>query len=179
MNKQSGFSLTELVVVLAVMSILAVFATSSFSSYSAKTQVAEAFKITEALRGQYATYYAEAGKRPPLTLADLFGTGDGSLANHHVGSYINSVTIDGGDIVVTYGGSRVDPALTGKTLVMSAYESVSGNILWRCGLAPVPDDGGSPATQLGRAGTRAGAAATGTATATTVEVAHLPRDCRT
>lgn len=177
MNKQQGFSLVELVVVLAVMGILSVMAASSFASYSARTQAGEAFKITEGLKGQYLTYYSESGKIPPLTLADIYGTGDGSLPAHHVGNYVSSVTIDGGEIVVTY-GIKADSALSGTTLTMMAHESVSGNLVWQCGYAANPTDGGSPAGELGVAGSRAGAAATGSATATTTPAELLPRACR-
>lgn len=177
MNKQAGYTLVELVTVLTVVGILSVMAAGSFSSFNAKTQAMEGLKITEAIRGEYSTYYTETGKTTPATLGDLYGTGDGSQDVHHVGAYVERVGIDGGDIVVTY-GLKADPALSGSRLVLRPYESVGGAIIWRCGFASVPT-GSDGITPLNRAGTQAGAALAGTALTTTVAEQYLPRSCRT
>jgi type IV pilus assembly protein PilA len=176
MKRQHGFSLVELMVTLAVMGTLAVMAVGSFSSYNSRAQVAEAFTVAETLQGDFKALYADDGKTPPQSLADMYGAGAAATATQHVGRYIASANLDGGVLVLTYGLSAAGD-LDGSVLTLEPYETVTGSLLWRCGTAPAPTDGlGAP---LNVAGTVAGSPITGTASVTTVPNELLPRSCKT
>jgi type IV pilus assembly protein PilA len=175
-GKEAGFSLVEMVTVLGVMSILSVMAVGAFMSYGARTQAGEALQVTEGLRSGFTTYYADLGKVPPQSLVDLFGAGaPGSAMNDHMGKYVASVNMENGHLVVTY-GLGADPVLAGDVLTFTPYETRGGGIIWQCGNAAIPVDAG--ATQLGLAGTVAGAPVGALTSVTTLDSEFLPRDCR-
>ena len=176
MKKQAGFSLVELMTVLAVLSILAVMAVGATMSYGARTQAAEGLQVTEGLRSSMTTAYADRGRVPVQSLIELYGTGvPGSLATDHLGKYTATVDIENGHLVVTY-GLDADPILVGDVLMMTPYETRGGGIIWSCGTALPPVDSlGAP---LSLAGTVAGSPVGVATSTTTLDGEFLPRDCK-
>ena len=72
--KQKGFTLIELMIVVAIIGILAAIAMPQYNKYVARTQVAEAFTLLGPVKQALTLYYQETGKFPGspehTTLAD-------------------------------------------------------------------------------------------------------------
>jgi type IV pilus assembly protein PilA len=71
MNKQKGFSLVELMVVIAIIGILATIAIPSYKLYLAKSRVAEAINITSMLKIKIMDYYNQNGSLPNESFGDV------------------------------------------------------------------------------------------------------------
>jgi len=62
--KQKGFTLIELMIVVAIIGILAAIAMPQYNKYVARTQVAEAFVLLGPVKRALTLYYQENGKFP-------------------------------------------------------------------------------------------------------------------
>ena len=97
-------------------------------------QVAEGLQLVAELEGAIERAFRETGQ-----------LGDGSpgvgLAVDPAqirGTYVANIEVVGGTIVVTY-GREADDRIAGRTLVITPYQNLAGEIWWRCAEALVPD----------------------------------------
>jgi type IV pilus assembly protein PilA len=135
MNANRGFTLIELMIVIAIIGIMATMALPSFQDRVIRAQVGEATNLAELARQSVATYYAK-NRRMPRDNSEA-GLPEGS---NIVGNYVTRVAIAGGAIVVTF-GNRANANIEGKRLawrpaIMEAHPIVP--IAWVCGNASVP-----------------------------------------
>ncbi len=65
--KQKGFTLIELMIVVAIIGILAAIAMPQYNKYVARTQVAEAFVLVAPVKRALTLYYQENGEFPEYT----------------------------------------------------------------------------------------------------------------
>ena len=135
MNKQSVFTLIEIMIVVAIIAILASIAIPAYQNYTIRAQVTEGLSLSSGWKTAIAEFYANTGAWPSQT--DLSGT---SPSN---GNYVTSVTVNSGVIVIQYGG-QANQAINNQYLTLVPYTTASDDILWQCGLAPAP--GGTPAS---------------------------------
>ncbi len=158
---QKGFTLIELMIVVAIIGILAAIAIPAYQDYTVRAQVTEGLNLASALKASVAESYANDGAWPDaLTNIGI----DGPAPS---GKYVSSVTIDNGTIVITYQGTQANhQAMPAGQDVLALVPTVSGNgdVIWNCGLKPIV---GSDATT--DAATR---------TDTTVLPKYLPSNCR-
>ena len=63
--KQKGFTLIELMIVVAIIGVLAAIAIPQYQNYVARAQVAEAFSLFTVVKTGYAEYYSVHGTLPP------------------------------------------------------------------------------------------------------------------
>ena len=172
-RRQSGFTLVELLITVAIIAILSIIGATVYASFTSKAQASEAMRLVEGVKHAYEVQYAENGKRPPVTLADLGMSS--TNPDDFGGRYVDGISNSGGQIIVFFKAApAVDAPLAGTTLVMTPYETAAGVLQWRCGYAPVPQVGG---VDLAVAGTAAGAAITGLANTGAPE-SLLPKACR-
>jgi len=162
-NEQSGFTLIELMIVVAIIGILASLAIAAYQTYTVRAQVAEALNMAAGAKAPVVDAFNNDG-RPP---ADRAAAGMSLAPSDSGGRYVSTVNIVDGRVDVTF-GNQVHADIFGNTLSFTPYASVSGSIVWRCGAAAIP------------AGTTAlsGDSVTSVHQLPTVDVRYLPATCR-
>ncbi|MEJ2602341.1 MAG: pilin [Gammaproteobacteria bacterium] len=161
---QQGFTLIELMIVVAIIGILAAIAIPAYQDYTIRSQVSEGLNLAAAAKAAVAEDFLNEGV-PPATRADAGMTAN---ATDTQGKYVQSVDVANGVIIITY-GNEANAQIDGLTLTMTPYESVDLSVVWRCGTAPAP----AGTAILGTSG----GAATGYV-APTVPDQYLPSACR-
>jgi type IV pilus assembly protein PilA len=161
----AGFTLIELMIVVAIIGILASMAIPAYQSYTIRAQVAEGLQLAAAAKPPIATSFLDHGRAP----ANRAAAGLSANASDWSGTYVASIDVTNGVIVITYGGSA-SALVTGQTLTLTPYESPDGTVVWRCGTSVAPP-GLNP---LGTAG--GGNAAV--YIAPSVPPQYLPSNCR-
>ncbi|OAZ96200.1 pilin [Halomonas sp. G11] len=129
-KKQGGFTLIELMIVVAIIGVLASIAVPQYQNYVGRAQVSEAISLMSPAktaiseyfisRGEFPTNNAEAGLSEPAEMA---------------GKYVASVDVSQGDAgvtVVTMKNDSVVSELQGKTLVFEPDDEDSGVVNWQC-----------------------------------------------
>jgi type IV pilus assembly protein PilA len=155
-NTQKGFTLIELMIVVAIIGILAAIAIPAYQNYTIRSQVTEGINLASGVETGVAEYYANTGTWPStITLAG------GDAATPIVGKYVTGVTVGtGGVITVTY-GNQASASLTG-TLSLTPATSTNGDVSWVCGNHTTPT----------------GLTVSVATTAPTVAQKYLPQVCR-
>jgi type IV pilus assembly protein PilA len=155
---QKGFTLIELMIVVAIIGILAAIAIPAYQDYLIRSQVSEGLTMAAASKVGVAEYYANKGIWPANNSAAGLGN-----ASDIQGKYVQSINVNGGGIRITYGNEANANHLDGETLTLQPGASVNGDVIWKCGKAQNPSGWGSD---------------TGTAGSTSIEGKYLPSSCR-
>ena len=165
MNKvQKGFTLIELMIVVAIIGILAAIAIPAYQDYTVRSQISEGLTMAGAAKASVAEFYANSGAWP----ADNAEAGIG-VATDIDGKYVESITIVDGTIQVDY-GNDINTSVTAGTedvLAIQPGTSANGDVIWRCGRAVAPTVFNQPAT-----------ASDDSTASTTVLNKYLPSNCR-
>ena len=126
MKKQQGFTLIELMIVVAIIGILAAIAIPAYSDYTIRAQVSEGITLAGGAKAAVSEYVMDQGAFP----ADNDEAGL-STNTDISGKYTTSVTNVAGVVTVVYGGTDAHAELTGDTLVLSAVTN-AGSVIWAC-----------------------------------------------
>ncbi|MEJ2061543.1 MAG: pilin, partial [Gammaproteobacteria bacterium] len=146
---QQGFTLIELMIVVAIIGILAAIAIPSYQDYVARSQVSEAVSLTSGLKTPMAEWYADKGTWPsaPASVGDTLN-----------GKYVQNIIIQTGAstsgtliLQAQMKSSGVNPNVSG---LYFAIATTSGGKRWDCG------EVGAAAAQ------------------TTIDQKYLPSSCR-
>jgi type IV pilus assembly protein PilA len=162
---QKGFTLIELMIVVAIIGILAAIAIPAYQDYIIRAQVSEALAMASAAKAAVAESFANTGAWPADNLAAGIG-----VATDIKGKYVDSVTVANGGITVEF-SAGANAKLAPESLGLTPANSVNGDVIWFCGKSAVVDgtvvatDGTTTAGLLNKylpSNCRGGAAGTGT-----------------
>ena len=159
MHKMSqGFTLVELMIVIAIIGILAALAIPAYQDYTIRAQVQEGVALSLQARNAVTEAYMSSGSGPGTRAA----AGLSADAADTQGRYVKSVDIVDSEVVITF-GNEANRIITDKVLYMTAYLGDDGTtLIWRCGNAAAPDGEALGAEEA----------------ATDLENAYLPQTCR-
>ncbi|HGG9489310.1 TPA: pilin, partial [Neisseria meningitidis] len=124
---QKGFTLIELMIVIAIVGILAAVALPAYQDYTARAQVSEAILLAEGQKSAVTEYYLNHGKWPD-------GNSDAGVATSSEikGKYVEKVEVAKGVITATMLSTGVNKEIQGKKLSLWAKRQ-AGSVKWFCG----------------------------------------------
>jgi len=126
MRKQQGFTLIELMIVVAIIGILAAIAIPAYQDYTIRAQVSEGLNLTGACKAAVTEYYQDQGDFP----ADNNTAGLEAAANI-TGKYTVSVTVGALGICQAAFGNDANSNITGAVLTMTPTDN-AGSVSWAC-----------------------------------------------
>ena len=162
---ENGFTLIELMVVVAIIAILASLALSAYQTYTIRAQVAEAVNFGGHAKVPIVDSFLTLG-RPPANRAEAGMTVPPTDTS---GSFVSQVDVVDGRVDIMM-GNNAHADVFGNIFSFTPYVTTGGNIIWRCGAEPAPgagavlmsDGGGNSAAYL----------------PPTLPDRYLPRNCR-
>ncbi|ENX1446295.1 pilin, partial [Neisseria gonorrhoeae] len=124
---QKGFTLIELMIVIAIVGILAAVALPAYQDYTARAQVSEAILLAEGQKSAVTEYYLNHGEWPANN-----GAAGVASASDIKGKYVESVTVEKGVVTAKMLSSGVNKEIKGKKLSLWAKRQ-AGSVKWFCG----------------------------------------------
>jgi type II secretory pathway pseudopilin PulG len=120
--------LAELAIVLAVTALLFGLAASAYKTYVVRGQITQSLGLAARAQAQVAESFRRDGEPP----ADRVSAGLPRDGTADRGAYVDSIEVVDGRIDLRF-GSGADPALTGRTLSLTPFESANRDVSWVCG----------------------------------------------
>ncbi|ENX2318140.1 pilin, partial [Neisseria gonorrhoeae] len=124
---QKGFTLIELMIVIAIVGILAAVALPAYQDYTARAQVSEAILLAEGQKSAVTEYYLNHGEWPANN------TSAGVASSDKIkGKYVQKVEVAKGVVTAQMASSNVNKEIKDKKLSLWAKRQ-DGSVKWFCG----------------------------------------------
>ena len=125
MNKQQGFTLIELMIVVAIIGILAAIAIPAYQDHTIRAQVSEGLSLASGAKAAVSEYYQDRGIMPTDNQAAGL-----AAANLISGKYTTNVGVSGGGLITVTYGNDANAQLVGN-LILTPTDN-GGSIGWDC-----------------------------------------------
>ena len=123
MKKQQGFTLIELMIVVAIIGILAAVAIPAYQDYTVRARVTEGLSLASAGKTSVSEFLATTGALPTSNSDAGMAAAATIVGNHVSGVAVNA----SGKLTVTFSGNPINNA----TLILTPT-TVGGGIKWDC-----------------------------------------------
>ncbi len=130
---QKGFTLIELMIVVAIIGILAVIGIPASQDYAARAQMAEALSLASGQKWAISEFHANKGRWP----TDNTEAGIAS-ATSITGKYVESVSVSGNAIVAKMKSTDVAAPIQGATVTLAGTSASDGSYSWQCSTSAAP-----------------------------------------
>ncbi len=122
---QQGFTLIELMIVVAIIGILASLAIPAYQSYTIRAQVSEGLFLSGPIQNAVAAFHEEKGTFPVDNV-------DAALESpaSYAGTYVSSISVNGATISIQY-GNKANAQISGWDVFITATSN-PGSMSWTC-----------------------------------------------
>jgi len=123
---QQGFTLIELMIVVAIIGILAAIAIPAYQDYTIRAQVSEGINLASGAKAAIAEYFMDTGAMPGSNAAAGLET-----STNIVGNYVTGVAVGANGVVTVTYGNQANSQITDDTLLLTPTPN-AGSVQWTC-----------------------------------------------
>lgn len=137
-RQQSGFTLIELMIVVAIIGILAAIAIPMYQSYTIRAQVSEGINLSSGAKIAVSDFFMNTGSWP--TNNSVAGL---AAANQISGDFTAQVAVSNNVIQIQY-GNEAHALINGHSVTLTGSGAGNGSVVWTCANGGTIDDSNLP-----------------------------------
>ncbi len=122
---QKGFTLIELMIVVAIIGIIAMIAIPAYQTYLIRAQIAEGLNLVGPIKQAIAEFHKDTGNYPANNAQAALLT-----PTSYSGNYVSSISVNGATISIMY-GNQANAKISGSTVSVIAQDN-AGSTSWVC-----------------------------------------------